>query len=235
MADSTSVIDLISSSQAQKEVTANNALNAASQAMYGSRRATTTAALTWGFYGGRWKGTAVANGTLTLTASTTNYIVLDKATGAITSSTATTNWNNRSRFFRLYSVVTGSASITSFQDHRQVYDQEPHFPINYQTVGSPSSYTIVEADLGRTVELDNSLGVDVILPNNLPEGFNCRVVQLGSGQVTFVAAVGANVYNRQSHTKTAGQFAVTNLYITKNAASPTMINAEWILSGDTAA
>jgi hypothetical protein len=227
MADSTSFIDLISSSQSQKEVTANNAFNAASPGLFGARRSSTSAALTWGYYGGRWRGTLVSNGTLALTASSTNYIVVSKATGVVSASTATTNWNDRSRYLRLYLVVTGSATITSWQDHRQAYDEQSFLLVNYQAV---SPHTIAATDLGATVEIDQAASAQITLPNNLPVGFHCRVLQAGAGQVQFVADTGATLRNRQSHTKTAGQYAVTNLYVSKNT---TLTSAEWVLSGDT--
>jgi hypothetical protein len=120
MSDSTSLIDTISVSQASKEVTANAALNAASPAMLYGMRLSTTTALTWGYYGGRYNSTAIANGTLSLTSSSTNYIVGSKSTGAVSVSTATTNWNDTSNYARLYLVVAGASTITSYEDHRTV-------------------------------------------------------------------------------------------------------------------
>lgn len=121
MADSTSPLDLIATDQAQKEVTANAALNAASPAMLFARRATTTSLLTWGVYGGRWNGAAIANSTVTLTPSATNYVVALRSTGAVSVSTATTNWDNATDYMRLFQVVTSSTAPTSWEDHRQCY------------------------------------------------------------------------------------------------------------------
>ena len=122
MSDSTSQLDTISSSQAQKEVTANALFDAMSPAAIFGRRASTTSALTWGYYGGRLSiagvPTSIANGTVALTGSTTNYVVASKATGAVSVSTATTNWNNTAEYIRLYQIVTGASSVTSYTDHR---------------------------------------------------------------------------------------------------------------------
>lgn len=123
MANSTTNVDTVIASQASKEVTINAALDAASQAMTYGRRASTSSGLTWGHYGGnvvKTDGTMaqIANGTLTLTASNTNYIVAAKATGAVSVSTATTNWLNQADYWRLYSVVTGAATVTSYTDSR---------------------------------------------------------------------------------------------------------------------
>jgi hypothetical protein len=124
MANSTSNLDAISSSQAQKEVTANALFDAASAATTYGRRASTTTALTWGYYGGNVTITAgtmsqIANGTVSLTASATNYLVALKSTGAVSVSTATTNWNDTGAYWRLYSIVTGASSVTSYTDARE--------------------------------------------------------------------------------------------------------------------
>lgn len=86
-------------------------------AMYG-RRASATSGLTWGYYGGIAFGATIANGTVSLTASSTNYIVASRSTGAVSVATSTTNWNNATDYFRLYQVVAGSASVSSYTDHR---------------------------------------------------------------------------------------------------------------------
>jgi len=122
MANSTTNLDTISQSQASKEVTANALFDAGSPATLYGRRASTTSGLTWGYYGGyalvRGVLTSIANGTLSLTASTTNYVVAARATGAVSVSTATTNWNDTANYQRLYSIVTGTATVTSYTDYR---------------------------------------------------------------------------------------------------------------------
>jgi hypothetical protein len=105
-------------SQANPEVVVNENFNVlAALAVYG-RDPTTTTGLTWGYYGGRWNGFAVTVGTLTLTASQTNRIVVARATGVISSSTNDTNWENTADYARVYRVVTGASTVTSFEDHR---------------------------------------------------------------------------------------------------------------------
>lgn len=125
MANSTSNIDAISVSQASKEVTANAFFDAASQAATYGRRASTSSGLTWGYYGGNvvkadGSTAQIANGTLTLTASATSYIVAAKATGAVSAATTTTNWDNATDYWRLYSVVCGASTVTSWSDVRAI-------------------------------------------------------------------------------------------------------------------
>jgi hypothetical protein len=231
MADSTSFIDTISSSQAQKEVTANNAFNAGSPALFGARRSTTSTSLTWGYYGGRWKGTSVANGTLALTASTTNYIVANRDTGAITVATTTTNWNDDANYDRLYSVVAGTTSVTSYQDHRQAYGVTRRIQIKTYTPVSPPAYTLDAGDLGKTLEFSSTTTVILTLPDTFPKGFFCEVVQAGAGSVNFVPFSAGTLNHRLSHDETAGQWAVTRIYVSDN---PTGSAPTWVLSGDTA-
>lgn len=118
MSDYTALLDTISQSQSQKEVTANSALLAAWPAMMFGRRDSTSTGLTWGYYGGRMNGTSVANGTLSLTASNTNYVVVNRTTLAVSVSTATTNWNDTANYGRAYQVTVGASAPTDWLDKR---------------------------------------------------------------------------------------------------------------------
>lgn len=80
----------------------------------------TSMRLTWGYLGGRWGGNAITAGTLTLTASANNYIVVARATGAISVSTATTNWGDAANYARVYKVPCDETTVlaASVEDHR---------------------------------------------------------------------------------------------------------------------
>lgn len=104
--------------QANAEVVINeNFVTLQHQQVYGIRQPVTTG-LTWGYYGGRWGGFSVTDGTLTLTNTATNYIVVEIATGAITVSTSSTNWNNSTDYARVYQLTTAGGVVTAVQDHR---------------------------------------------------------------------------------------------------------------------
>lgn len=104
--------------QALAEVVANrNFETLEHQSVYGQRQSAHSG-LTWGYYGGRWGGNSIADGTLSLTASSTNYVVVDRSTGAISTSTSNTNWNNTSSYARVYQITTGSSAVSAVQDHR---------------------------------------------------------------------------------------------------------------------
>lgn len=119
MADSSTNLDLVIQSQSSKEVTINAGLDAASPATMYGRRQSTSSGLTWGYYGGRFSSASIANGTLTLAGSTTNYVVAAKSGGAVSAATTPTNWNDSTNYIRLYLIVAGASTVTTYEDHRQ--------------------------------------------------------------------------------------------------------------------
>jgi hypothetical protein len=88
--------------------------------LYGQDPVTTTG-LTFGFKGGQFSGNTVADGTVALTPSATNYVVANRSTGAVSAATTTTNWLNSGSYLQLFQVVTGTASITTATDFRQAF------------------------------------------------------------------------------------------------------------------
>ena len=107
-------LQLINASASPEVQINENFISVAPAALY-ARKATTTLALTWGYYGGILPGlfTTIADGTVALTDNATNYIECD---------TAGTVYKNTSAFTvgrtRLYSVVTVGGVITSYIDYR---------------------------------------------------------------------------------------------------------------------
>jgi len=125
MANSTTNLDPVTAVSYSKEVLVNALLDAASPATLYGRRASTTSGLTWGYYGGnvtKSDGTLaqIANGTLTLTASATNYAVAQKSDGVVSVASTTTNWNDNANYWRLYQVVAGTATVSSYTDDREI-------------------------------------------------------------------------------------------------------------------
>jgi hypothetical protein len=85
--------------------------------------------------------------------------------------------------------------------------------INAQT---GTTYTLVASDNGKIIECNNASAITVTLPSGLPNGFNCIIKQSGAGQVT-ISASGTTINNRQSFTKTAGQYAAFSVIPTSSA------------------
>ena len=117
MSNSTTNLILITTSQASKEVTANAMFDAASPAMLFGRIASETTALTWGYYGGAIlvgnTPTQIANGTLSLTASTTCYVQAT-LTGVVSFNTTGFTLGQ----IPLYTITTGTATVTAYTDQR---------------------------------------------------------------------------------------------------------------------
>ena len=126
MADSTTNLDLLSESQSGKAVSANALFDAASPSTFGARRASACSGLTWGYYGG-WIYKAdcslveIANGTISLTASQTNRVYA-KTDGTISAVAGTTPAADE--MLLLYYVITGTSSVSSYDDYRFAY----HYP-----------------------------------------------------------------------------------------------------------
>jgi len=116
--DSTTPLDGIVQGQGSQDLTANAAFDALSPSSNYGRRASTTSALSWGYYGAKVRiagvVSTIASGTLALTGSSTNYIEAHPDTGAVSKNTTAFTVG----YIPLYSVVCGSATITSWTDYR---------------------------------------------------------------------------------------------------------------------
>lgn len=202
MSDSTANLDQVSATAVQRETTINALFDAASASTLYGRRASTTTALTWGYYGGRFGGTSVANGTVALTGSATNYVVVNRSTGAVSVSTATTNWDNTTTYGRAYKIVAGASSVTSYEDHRAgTYGIMSPAPVSSAlTVLSPAYAASVTVDLTSytaypiVVVNVGTLTGDVTL--NISNGADGQMIRVrfkqdGTGSRTLTA--GANL------------------------------------------
>lgn len=87
-----------------------------------------------------------------------------------------------------------------------------------------NEYEIVQSDNGKIITFNNNeSAISVSINSSINPGFNCLVVQLGSGQVRFNDIL----YNRYNHNKLVGQYSIATLVKITN--SPSLV----ILSGDT--
>lgn len=88
-----------------------------------------------------------------------------------------------------------------------------------------TTYTLVASDNGKVVTLSNASAITLTVPAGLPVGFTCGLFQKGAGQVTLSPS-STTLRHRQSHTKTAGQYAFASLF--------SHVSNEFIFAGDTA-
>ena len=136
-------------------MTANAIFDAASPSTGFGRWASQCIGLIWGYYGGTLQisgtPTQIANGTLTLTASTTNYIYLTNVGGVVVTTSIPSGWPGplASSHVALYDVATGSASVTSYNDWRTAQGAG---------VGGPAGATGATGNTGPTGATVGSTG-----------------------------------------------------------------------------
>ena len=106
----------------------------------------------------------------------------------------------------------------------QVHDTVTTVPENAQT---GTSYTLVLADAGKLVTLNNAAAISLTIPTNasvaLPLGTRIDLLQYGAGQVT-VGGAGVTIRSSGSKLKLAGQYSGATLW--KKGTN------EWVLIGD---
>lgn len=221
MSNSTTLLDTIAVNQSSKEVTANALFDAISVGALWGRRASTSTGLTWGYYGG-WYNGQINNGTVALTASSTNYLMADAATGAV--SVNTTGF--ASGKIPLYLIVTGTSTVTSYTDERsyapaallatgaQPYDLLMFFP------GAPTANQV----MGRVI-----MPRAITLPSSLTGSYGSSIAAAtgsttltlaknGSsiGSVNFAAGASSATFTFAS----AVSFAAGNVLTLTNQATP---------------
>jgi len=89
----------------------------------------------------------------------------------------------------------------------------PGLPTGYLFVGITSvsgNYTILASDVGKLIVA--SAAAVITVPTGLGLGFNCAIMGSSSGIVSVAAGAGAALNHRLNHTKTAGQYAVANVF-----------------------
>lgn len=96
---------------------------------------------------------------------------------------------------------------------------------------SGANYNFANADTGQVIRFTNNGGCAALLHKAAPKGWMTSVVQGGTSQVVFTVESGATLTNRQSHTKTAGQYAMISIVCVQNTGGS---SANFVLSGDTA-
>jgi hypothetical protein len=72
-----------------------------------------------------------------------------------------------------------------------------------------TSYTLLASDNGKIITFNNASPITLSVPS-LFAGFNCMIIQLGAGQVSFSGS-GTTITNRSGLTKTGGANAIVTL------------------------
>lgn len=197
MSGSTSNLDLLYAGQAGKELSVNALADAASPAVIFGRRASVCSGLVWGYYGGAMSVdgvlSAIANGSVTLSASQTNYLQASRS-GSVTSNTSGFSAGQ----IPLYTIVTGASTVTSYTDNR-AWVQPAHITSNASVAVTSADVTLT-ADQARAEYLATT-GVltgnrAVIVPNNWRGAVYCN--NTGSFTTTVKTSGGAGIVVAQT-------------------------------------
>jgi hypothetical protein len=173
----TTTLQQLTAAQANKEAAVNRNFETLSAlGVYGKKQSTSTG-LTWGYYGGRWGGFSVADGTFTLTNASDNYIVAKRSDGVTSASTATTNWNNTTDYARCYKVTTAGSVVTAIEDHRTGLYGVHGSAVSPAAVG-------VAVDTIWDAKGDLAAGTGADAASKLTVGANDTMLMAASGQAT---------------------------------------------------
>lgn len=152
---------------------------------------------------------------IALTATNAASPVTSPATGLLVYNTATTNnasnnvapgyyfWNGSAWVAILGNITTSSISGNGTTTTLTNFGAE----VNVQ---GGTSYTLAASDNGKIISCTSNSPVTITVPA-LTIGFNCLIVQRGTGQVTLVNGSGGTVNNRYNFNKTAGRHAIMSL------------------------
>jgi len=171
--------------------------DALSPASFFGRRASTSSGLTWGYYGGTMLVdgalTQIANGTLALSAATTNYVEITRA-GVISKNTTAFTPGA----IHLYTIVTGASTVTSYTDYR-AWVQPKDQTSNVSIAVTAADVTLNDAQarcryLTTTGILTGNR--NVIVPNNWEGIVFCS--NTGAFTTTFKTKSGAGIVVAQT-------------------------------------
>ena len=101
--------------------------------------------------------------------------------------------------------ITPAAIGAAADDHNHDSD---YAPLSYTVVtDATTARTLASGDNGKVINFTSGSAVAVSVPDNIGAGFHCELRQGGAGQITVSVTGGGSLRNRQSHSKTAGQYA----------------------------
>ena len=113
-------------------------------------------------------------------------------------------------------VLENDETITNSTDGTIVIDGKTDFNDNALTgygadlqTESGTSKTLAASDNGTIIVCSSNSSITITVPASLPAGFNCMIIQNGSGQVSLSAS--STTLNNRNGSKTAGQYAILTL------------------------
>jgi len=119
----------------------------------------------------------------------------------------------------------GIMVFNSYVDVPGIFADNYQFTAQAINTQSGTTYTLKTTDNGKVIVFTNGSAVTLTIPSGLGVGFNCSVVQYGTGQVAVSAGAGVTLRLRSSANKTGGQYSVSSLI--------SVVANEYLFAGDT--
>lgn len=194
MSDSTTPFGTISTSQGNQTAKANALFDASAPVAIYAKKAADTSGLTLGYHGGKISVngvvTVIADGTVSLSASTTNYVEANPSTGAVTKNTTAYTPG----YWRIGRAVTGTASITTWYDDRflnfakQIAMLTKAFPsdANYTLTAAEADVDVIKVSTGTITTTR-----DLIVPIAFPKQWT--VINANAQSVRIIGASGTGI------------------------------------------
>lgn len=176
---------------ASPEVQMNENFVSVTPASYFAQNPVTTSGLTFGYYGGTLLVdgvlTSVADGTLTLTASLTNYIEMTR--GGTVSANTTGFTAGR---IPLAQAICGASSITSVTDQRVFAAMQPDGLLS-KAMPSDANYTLTAAEArNRIIEINAGTSLTAQRNIVLPLAQKYYIVKNGSAGAQSLQFIGSS-------------------------------------------
>ena len=76
---------------------------------------------------------------------------------------------------------------------------------------SGTTHTLLEANRSKIGRFTSSSAVTITVPAGLSANYDCMILQLGTGQITFTAGAGVTLRSGTSAFKTAYRYASANV------------------------
>ena len=204
MSDSETPFGTIAIGQGNQAIKANALFNASAPVAIYALKAATTTGLALGYHGGKISVngvvTVIGDGTLSLTASVTNYVEAHPLTGAVSKNSSAYTPG----YWRIGRAVTGTASITTWYDDRflnfgkQTWLLTKAFPsdANY-TLTQPEAEADVISITAGVISTTRDFIVPIIFPkiwtiiNNTAQ--SVRIIGASGTGITIATAKTATV------------------------------------------
>jgi hypothetical protein len=148
---------------------------------------------------------------LVSTAGNTSPIAFP-ATGLIVYNTASSNDVTPGYYYwsgAKWIAVIGSSTSSNISGNGTTTTLS-NFSSVVKNLTDDADYIIQNSDNGKVITLSSSTTKNITVPSSLSIGFNCMIIQKGTGQINLNAS-GTTIHNRYGYSKTAGQYAILTL------------------------